>query len=52
MEQIIKKYEPKESCIHPEHEPATMKYREPGVYRHTCPGCGNVQVFDVPLVTC
>lgn len=34
-------------CRHPEHHPATMIVRAPGTYEHTCPGCGNVQIFVV-----
>lgn len=50
VERQIEKYEDK-SCRHPEHNPASMKYREAGKYEHTCPACGEVQVFEVPLVT-
>jgi hypothetical protein len=52
MEEQIKKYTKLNGCHHPEHNPATMKYREPGLYRHTCPACGVKTEFEVPLVTC
>lgn len=50
MEIQIEKYEDK-SCKHPEHNPASMKVREAGRYKHTCPSCGQEQVFEVPFVT-
>ena len=28
------------SCNHPEHNPPNMIVLSPGVYEHTCPGCG------------
>jgi hypothetical protein len=40
------------ACRHPEHDPATMIVRKPGRYEHACPRCGEVQTFEVPLVTC
>lgn len=40
----------KPSCVHPEHNPPTHQVFEPGVYRHTCPACGRVQVFTVQRV--
>lgn len=52
MEELIKKHEPKQECRHPEHEPATLKHREPGLYRHTCPNCRKKTEFEVPLITC
>ncbi len=36
-----------EVCRNPEHNPATMRVYTPGVYEHTCPGCGAVQHFTV-----
>lgn len=51
-EQIMKYTYPLHQCNHPEHDPATLKYREPGLYRHTCPACGVRKEFEVPLVTC
>lgn len=38
-------------CRHPEHLPPTMRVWRPGVYEHTCPGCGNVIRFVVPGVS-
>ena len=35
-------------CMHPEHEPPMFIVLEPGVYEHTCPGCGRKVVFTVP----
>ena len=52
MKNEIKIAEPKEQCLHPEHEPAKNIVRTPGTYQHTCPGCGKVEVFEVPLITC
>lgn len=34
-------------CKHPEHAPASMIVREPGVYEHTCPGCQQVTRFTI-----
>lgn len=34
-------------CIHPDHKPASMKVRPPGVYTHTCPACGQESIFRV-----
>ena len=50
MEEQIKKHED-DSCRHTEHNPATLKYREAGLYKHTCPACGEVQMFEIPLIT-
>ena len=38
-------------CTHPEHEPPKHIVLESGTYRHTCPGCGKVVEFTVPLIT-
>ena len=35
-------------CNSREHNPATMILREPGMYEHTCPVCGNIRRFTVP----
>lgn len=43
---------PKEPCRHWDHNPPANRVFKPGTYRHTCPACGNVTVFTVPLVTC
>jgi hypothetical protein len=34
-------------CRDPEHEPANMIVREPGVYEHECPSCGRKFTFIV-----
>ena len=34
-------------CRCPEHDPATMIVRSPGIYEHTCPSCGVTQTFIV-----
>jgi len=39
-------------CLNPEHDPPANVVLSPGVYRHTCPGCGSSFVFCVPLITC
>lgn len=38
--------------MNPEHNPPNMIVLPPGVYKHTCPGCGISSTFTVPLVTC
>lgn len=38
-------------CQHPEHFQAKHIVREPGIYEHTCPACGQRFVFSVPVVT-
>lgn len=39
-------------CIHPEHNPPSMIYLEPGEYEYTCPGCGEKKRFFVGGITC
>lgn len=39
--------EPEQPCTHAEHNPPTMIVLEPGLYEHTCPGCGKEQRFRV-----
>lgn len=34
-------------CFHPEHNPPGMIVLEPGIYEHTCPGCGKRVEFIV-----
>ena len=34
-------------CRHPDHEPAKMVVRPPGLYEHSCPGCGALTYFTV-----
>lgn len=34
-------------CRHPEHNPPGHCVFPPGVYEHTCPGCGDTQQFTV-----
>jgi hypothetical protein len=39
---------PKEAiCRHPDHEPPGHIVLPPGVYEHTCPGCGKTIQFVV-----
>lgn len=38
-------------CRHPEHDPPGHIVLEPGTYEHTCPGCGRVQIVNVPVTT-
>ena len=38
-------------CFHPDHEPPKLRVFEPGEYEHTCPSCGKVTRFTVPLIT-
>lgn len=37
-------------CTHPDHSPSKDTKFEPGKYKHTCPACGGVQVFIVPVM--
>ena len=39
-----------EICNHPEHNPPTMLYQEPGIYTYQCPACGKTITYTVPLV--
>ncbi len=41
---------PSRPCQDPEHNPAGMVVREPGMYEHICPTCGNKQIFTVPTM--
>jgi len=43
----IYKYKKPKPCYHPDHSPASHIVREPGEYKHTCPGCGRVVFFEV-----
>lgn len=38
-------------CRHREHNPPSMQVFTPGVYEHTCPGCGASQTFRVDGAT-
>lgn len=38
-------------CMHPEHKPPTHIVLEPGTYKYTCPACGEVTVFEIPVIT-
>lgn len=42
----------KTPCMSPEHNPPNMIVLPPGVYRHTCPSCGNTVTFTVGGSTC
>ena len=39
-------------CLDPEHNPPSNIVLEPGVYRNTCPSCGQSSTFTVPAVAC
>ncbi len=41
---------PPPPCRHPQHNPAGYIVREPGTYKHECPGCGHINRFKVPAV--
>lgn len=41
---------PPPPCQHPEHNPPNMMVFKPGMYEHTCPGCGKTQIFTVSVV--
>ena len=47
---IEKIAEPKKVCFHPEHNPPSHIVLQPGTYKHTCPGCGEKIVIEVPMV--
>lgn len=36
---------PQPPCSDPDHEPAMFRVYEPGVYVHTCAGCGESRTF-------
>ena len=48
----IKISEPEYPCMYPEHNPPSMQVFESGTYEHTCPSCGKVQIFTIPLINC
>jgi len=50
MERKISEPKKEDICLSKEHNPATMLYRTPGTYEHTCPNCGKKVVFTVPQV--
>jgi hypothetical protein len=35
------------TCHHAEHNPPTHMVLRPGIYEHTCPGCGVATMFTV-----
>jgi hypothetical protein len=37
-------------CMNPEHKPPSHCVFEPGTYEHTCPSCGKITIFTVPLI--
>jgi len=37
----------KRVCLHQDHNPPSHQVFQPGVYEHTCSGCGNKIVFTV-----
>ncbi|GJQ43688.1 MAG: hypothetical protein JETCAE03_31860 [Ignavibacteriaceae bacterium] len=39
-------------CTHPEHNPPSHIVLSPGEYEYTCPSCGKITKFTVPLITC
>ena len=41
----------KNTCRHPEHKPPMHISLPAGTYEYTCPGCGNVVIINVPLIT-
>ena len=43
--------EPKIPCLCQEHEPPRNQVFSPGTYKHTCPECGEVTVFEIPITT-
>lgn len=39
-------------CLNPSHFPPSMISLPPGVYQHTCPGCGHTTTFTVGGTFC
>ena len=39
-------------CMHPEHNPPSHIVLQPGEYEWTCPECGRVTYFMVPMTIC
>jgi len=39
-------------CRSSEHNPPTHIVLDAGEYEYTCPACGHVQKFTIPLITC
>lgn len=39
-------------CLNPSHNPPSHRVYSPGEYEHTCPSCGHVTRFTVPLIFC
>ena len=39
-------------CQHPEHNPPGLVVLSPGMYEHTCPGCGDTITFTVSGTYC
>jgi len=39
-------------CVHPEHNPPSHMVYDPGVWEHTCPGCGKKITFTVARTVC
>jgi hypothetical protein len=40
------------TCLDPDHKPPTMVVWDPGEYEHTCPRCGRITKFVVPMREC
>jgi hypothetical protein len=50
---FIKQEEIKPICTHPEHNPPTNYYYQPGIeYTYVCPACGQESKISVPIITC
>lgn len=43
---------PEIPCMHPGHQVPGFQVFPAGTHEHTCPSCGNVIVFTVPLIWC
>ena len=41
---------PKYPCLNEAHEPPKHLVLPPGTYEYTCPTCGYVTIFEVPLI--
>lgn len=37
-------------CVHPDHNPPSNLYLEPGQYMYTCPSCGKTFLFTIPNI--
>jgi hypothetical protein len=41
------RYDPSKPCFHREHNPPMHISLGPGIWRHTCPGCGHATIIHI-----